>query len=334
MEFRTVVPLPAGETVVSPSHRLLLMGSCFSDHIGRLLQAHKFRVECNPWGTLYNPLSLLASLEEAASGKVYTVSDLYAWQGRWHSPMHHGSFSAEQPEEAVRHINRRLADVRALLPCLDYAFFTLGSAYYYKEKHSGRVVGNCHKRPERDFERCRMESPEAVREVLVRLVGLLRRFNPQVKVVFSVSPIRHVRDGFHANQVSKGLLLAALADDDDDPRLVDHRSVFYFPAYEIVMDELRDYRFYADDLVHPSTQAVAYLWECFARTYFDADTRAFVADWEAVAKGLGHRPSRPGSDEHRAFVRQILLKIEHLTAKYPFLDAENELTLCHTLLKS
>lgn len=330
MDFRTLVSLPVGQIQINHTHQLLLLGSCFADNIGSKLKENKFEVDLNPYGTLYNPISIAEALKEIKEGKVYTREDLYFYQGQWHSPMHHSVFSHEEAEVCLQRINTRIDEAREKLNRVDVAFITLGSSYYYIDKATGRVVGNCHKRPERDFERRRLKGTTEVKESLSRIVVLLEMFNPQVQVIFTVSPIRHLRDGLHANQVSKGLLLAAL----DEACLSDlGKRVFYFPAYEILMDELRDYRFYADDMAHPSSLAVEYVWTCFMRSYFDASTQQVIRTWQEIYRSLQHRPLRPGSDEHKLFLKQLVLKIERLKEKYPNLDVQKELELCRIQLK-
>lgn len=331
MNFRTEVGLPVGQIQIGYTHRLLLLGSCFADSIGSKLTENKFMVDVNPYGTLYNPISIAKALAEIEKGKVYVREDLYFYRGQWHSPMHHSVFSHEDPDVCLQRINERILKAREWLRQLDVAFITLGSSYYYTDRKSGLVVGNCHKRPDRDFIRKRMSDSDSLREVLKQIVATLTAFNPQVQVIFTVSPIRHLRDGLHANQVSKGLLLAAL---DEDNLSEFGNQVYYFPAYEILLDELRDYRFYADDMAHPSPLAVAYIWDCFVRSYLDASALSLLSEWQGVLRGLQHRPVRPASDEYKSFLKQLVLKIERLKEKYPNLDVQKELEVCRIQLKA
>lgn len=326
--FYTSVEMPAGLPRFSHRDRLLLMGSCFATNIGTRLLEAKFACDVNPYGVLYNPLSISAALREALAGKVYAEADLYEHGGLWHSPMHHGDFSAPTAAEALERINARLEAMRAELSRLDVLLLTWGTAWVYEEARTSRIVGNCHKLPERCFCRRRLPVEEMVDDY-TELLADLWKVNPGLKVVFTVSPIRHVRDGLHANQLSKAALLLAIASlEEKFPA-----AVCYFPAYEIVLDELRDYRFYADDMLHPSASAVNYIWECFCETYFTPKTRALISECRDIRQALEHRPFHPESPAYKSFLTQIVLRINRLTEKYPTLDFRKELKLCHTRLK-
>ena len=258
MNFQTSVELPAGMPSVSHADHILLMGSCFAENIGRQLMDAGFQLDLNPFGILYNPLSVSSALREIIRNKEYNKQDLFAYKDLWHSPMHHGSFSAFTPEETLHTINSRLHHAYKKLPELNWLMVTMGTAYVYKQKESGQVVANCHQLPESHFLRYRLSVEEIV-EDYTALITEMSALNPDLKWLFTVSPIRHIRDGMHANQLSKSTLLLAI---DRLQQLFPER-VFYFPSYEIILDELRDYRFYADDMLHPSPLAIRYLWERF-----------------------------------------------------------------------
>lgn len=325
--FYTSVEMPAGLPRFSHRDRLLLMGSCFATNIGTRLLEAKFACDVNPYGVLYNPLSISAALREALAGKVYAEADLYEHGGLWHSPMHHGDFSAPTAAEALERINARLEAMRAELSRLDVLLLTWGTAWVYEEARTSRIVGNCHKLPERCFCRRRLPVEEMVDDY-TELLADLWKVNPGLKVVFTVSPIRHVRDGLHANQLSKAtLLLAAERLEDAFPD-----RVYYFPAYELVLDELRDYRFYADDLAHPSDLAVRYVWERFTQWCLDPGALRLMAAHEDIRKALAHRPLHPESEGYKRFLEQTLLKMERLVGKYPYFDLQNERDICLTLL--
>ena len=267
------------------------------------------------------------ALREVVSGKTYVREDLYTHQGLWHSPMHHGDFSAPSMDEVLQRINRRLQQASGELDRLDFLLLTWGTAWVYEDRRTGLVVGNCHKMPEKAFLRRRLSVNEIVSDTLSLLSGLLAR-NNRLQVVLTVSPIRHVRDGLHANQLSKATLL--LAAEQVEAALPDR--VFYFPAYELLQDELRDYRFYADDLVHPSDLAVRYVWERFTQWCLSPETQRMMAGYEEIRKALAHKPIHPESDEYKRFLEQIVLKMERLNGKYPYFDLQNERETCLTLL--
>lgn len=327
MELQTPVTLPAGLPFISHADRLMLLGSCFATEIGTRLTEAKFNCDVNPFGVLYNPLSLSTALRRIVTGQPYGADELYQHNGLWHSPMHHGDFSAPDVTEALERINHRLTRAHHSLPQLTRLLLTFGTVWVYEDKESGRVVGNCHKLPERLFRRRLLTVDEVVSDYVSLLSGLLA-VCPQLKVLITISPIRHLRDGLHQNQLSKATLLLAT---ERVCSLFPDR-VSYFPAYEILLDELRDYRFYAPDMVHPSEVAVSYVWERFSQACFSAETRQLVATCQQLARDLSHRPLRPDSEVYKRFLGQIMLKIDQLTEKYPYLGFQNEKELCNTRL--
>lgn len=328
MNLITPVELPARLPRLRHTDHLLLLGSCFASHIGARLADAKFPCDVNPYGVLYNPLSISAALREIVQGKVYGAADLFFFRGCWHSPMHHGDFSSPSAAEALERINGRIACAHEQLSRLECLLLTFGTSWVYEQKQTGRIVGNCHKLPERDFTRRRLTVDEIVSDYTSLLSGLLAR-NAGLNVMLTVSPIRHVRDGMHANQLSKATLLLAA----DRLQAAFPDNVFYFPAYELVLDELRDYRFYAEDMVHPSDVAVQYVWERFASACFSDETRQIIAENEDIRRALAHKPFRPDSEEYKRFLGQFVLKIDRLNGKYPYLDFEKERELCHIRLK-
>ncbi len=327
MDFRTPVDLPKNLPAVSHADNVLLLGSCFAENMGVRMSASKFQVDINPFGVLYNPDSIASALWRLLDGTPFIASDLFLYRGLWHSFMHHGSFSDEQPEEALKKMNGRFLQTTEQLPHTNRLMLTWGTAYVYRHAESGQVVSNCHQLPERTFIRQRLSVEEIV-ESYIPLIEALLQCNSTMKVLLTVSPIRHLRDGLHTNQLSKSTLLLAA----DRLQTLFPETVFYFPSYEIMMDELRDYRFYADDMAHPSSLAVDYLWECFFKSLFTEATQTLIAEVQNIHRDLAHRPFRPESDAYKRFLAQIVLKIEQLNDKCPYLDFQKELALCRTPL--
>ncbi|WP_289226589.1 GSCFA domain-containing protein, partial [uncultured Bacteroides sp.] len=247
MNLRTPVELPAGLFRMKHADHLMLLGSCFAAEMGERLLNIKFRCNVNPYGVIYNPLSISVALREIEAGKSYGTEELFLFRELWHSPMHHGEFSSSDKEKVLENINTRLREAHAAFSQLDYLLLTFGTAWVYESKESGRVVSNCHKQPEAKFTRRKLSVDEIVFDYRNLLSDVLVR-NPKLKVLFTVSPIRHVRDGLHANNLSKATLLLAV----EQLQTLFPEHAFYFPAYELLLDELRDYRFYADDMAHPS----------------------------------------------------------------------------------
>lgn len=269
MQFSTPVNIPLAGFCIEPCERMLFVGSCFADNIGQRFVADKFRAVVNPDGVMYNPASILHTVDRY-------VDRLEAE-------------NAEAPRTAV---------------------FTLGTNHVYILNETGEIVDNCRKRPQRLFTERELTVDECA-EYLCRAIGRLRSVNPDVRVVLTVSPIRYAKYGFHGSQLSKAVLLLAA-----DKVVREHDMVEYFPAYEIVNDELRDYRFYREDMLHPSDQAVEYIWQRFGDTYFSEHTRSFLEEWRPVKAALGHRPFNADSEEHKEFLRKTMAKADALKAKY------------------
>lgn len=254
MEFRTKIDISRGGATIEPESRLLFVGSCFAENIGRRLRDNALRCQVNPYGTMYNPASIMHSVERA-------ISDGLLNDG------------------------------------VDVAVFTLGTSHVYILKETNEIVDNCQKRPQRLFREEELSIEECA-EYICKAVALLREINPEVKIVLTVSPIRYRKYGFHESQLSKATLLLAAA------KVAKMNGAEYFPAYEIMNDELRDYRFYAPDMIHPSEQAVDYIYERFSDAFFSENTRRMIAEWAPIKSALNHRPFNPDSEEYKAFLRK------------------------------
>lgn len=285
-----------------------MCGSCFADNMASRLERYRFRVVSNPFGVLYNPFSIADMLESLAAGRRFAAEDLDCDGELWFSYRHHGSFSGTDPQEVLRRIGRAAdAGGRALREA-DTVVLTLGTAWVYELARDGGVVANCHKQPARLFRRRLLE----VGEIEERLSELMTGCLAGKRVVLTVSPIRHMGDGAVENSVGKASLLVAVH------RLAKRfADVLYFPAYEIMNDDLREYRFYAPDMVHPSPQAVDYIWERFAGAAFSDGTRRLMAEIDAVAAAAAHRPQNPDSEAHRRFKASMRLRVERLAAELP-----------------
>ena len=278
MELMTRIDIPASEWKIAAGEKVLLVGSCFADEIGEKMVRGGFEAMVNPFGTLYNPASIAASLLRSISEKEYTADSVELIQsesdGMWHSWMHHSSFSSLDVATLVERINGTTHCVADFLREADVLIVTMGTAIIYRLKETGMLVANCHKQLDSLFF-CFFFNSYDIVDQWEMLLQLLESVNPKLKVIFTVSPIRHKRDGYHVNQVSKGILLQGV--DEIVNGKSSNSQCFYFPSYEIMMDELRDYRFYADDMIHPSEKAVEYIWQRFQDTYFDNKTKDAVA---------------------------------------------------------
>lgn len=304
---------------------LFLVGSCFTENMGEKLKRYKFRVLENPHGILFNPVSVAEAMTDYVEKRVYTEADLFTLNGGWHSWKHHSRYSALSSEESLQKINQSISFAHDFLKEAKVVMITLGSAWTYTltdkaiNGNKGSVAANNHKAPSDWFNRRLMTSEE----VLQRLDNLMHRlflFNPALRIVFTISPVRHLREGVVENNRSKAVLIQAVH------HLVDKFDrLYYFPAYELVIDDLRDYRFYAEDLVHPNYQATEYVWEKFTGACLDPATRELISQLHAISLACRHKPFNPQSGPHREFLASFYEKTLALRDKYPFLDLEKEL---------
>lgn len=328
MEFRTKVVIPKATFPITYQDRILLLGSCFAENIGEILQQNKFTVDINPFGILYNPSSIASCLKRLLHPEHFSKQDLFLHEGVYHSFSHHSRFSSYNKEEALKNINERLYRTSGFLNQTLWFIITFGTSYVYRLKEDGKVVSNCHKLPDKIFQRERLSVSVIIEEWKQLLLSLWEHY-PDVRILFTVSPIRHWKDGAHANQLSKSTLLLAIDE------LMKHypERVIYFPAYEIIMDELRDYRFYAEDMLHPSSLAVRYIWERFEESLLSPETRSLMKEWEQIRKAIQHKPFQPESKSHQDFLMQTLLKAEQLKEKFPYFDLMEEIAVLRSKLK-
>ena len=328
MEFSTPTSLPNYQVKANYNDKILLLGSCFVENIGKKLDESKFHVCINPFGTLYNPSSVASSIQTLLDEKIYKPTDLFKHGGCFHSFDHHSRFSSVDEEDCLRLINRQKSIASDYITNAKFLFVTFGSAYIYRLKENNRIVANCHKLPDRQFIR-ELLTVEGITELWSELIQKLRMINPDLRILFTVSPIRHLKDGAHGNQISKATLILAVQ------QLMERHpeSADYFPAYEIMLDELRDYRFYAEDMVHPSNQAIQYIWNQFVSCFMTSDTKEIMHQWEEIQKAMNHKPFQPESEAYQKFILQTMLKIEQITKKIPSFDTQNELKALKSKLK-
>lgn len=318
MNFRLTFPVAPLEPSIQYSDKLLLSGSCFAEEIGTLLQQHKFNALMNPNGILFNPLSIAQSMQSYLDGKQYTQKELFLHEDLWHSWDHHSRFSATSPEEALDNINQSQAAASQRLKEADWLIITLGSAHVYQLKENNRLVANCHKVPDASFFK-RLLTADEIIAALDNMMHRLFFTNRKVNILFTVSPVRYVRDGVVENNLSKAILLQAVH------HLVNKFDrLFYFPTYELVMDDLRDYRFYKEDLVHPNELAIRYVWDHFIAACLDTDGQQLLTQVKDILRARQHRPFNPETPQHRQFLAAYAKKVQALTVAHPYLDMKEE----------
>ena len=318
MNFRTLLPLEKSKIDISHSSPLLCVGSCFAENIGQRLENSKFPTFINPFGIAYNPISIAECLSQLIENQLFTTEDIFQQGEFWHSFAHHGHFSKMSPEETLEGINSQLLTARAFFKTTKKIIITLGSANVFIYKKTGKIVANCHKVPNSEFEKKRLDL-EGITATIENVLTSLKIKNPELEVILSVSPIRHLREGIMENQRSKATLI--LASEQLCKRL---DFVHYFPAYEIMMDDLRDYRFYGTDMTHPTPQAVDYIWDFFQKTYFSDNTQILTERIERIVSASLHRPFHTQSTDYQNFVKNTLSKIDILESEFPSLNFVKE----------
>lgn len=303
--FRTVVTPDKPFFQITHSDRLVSIGSCFSENIGKKFQENKFSININPFGQQYNPYSIANAINRLLEPMPYTAKDLVYHDELYHSYDHHGSFSRGTAEETFQVINSNLETASKALKEADVLFLTFGTAHVFELKEEKKIVSNCHKLSGTRFEK-RMMRPDEIILTLSNALNQLKKVNSKVQIICTVSPVRYFAFGHYENTVSKAHLFTAVNE------LIDEFQLYYFPAYELVMDDLRDYRFFAEDMLHPNYQATNYVWESFSKTYFDKKTAALISEIEEIAAAAKHRPRNAKSDAHKNFTEKYLAKIEAL----------------------
>ena len=321
MIFFSHIEIPKSSIKISYHDPVMLFGSCFAENIGNKFIAYKFQTDLNPFGILYNPESIALSIRHLMENKRWESEELILHDGFYHSFSHHSSFSDISKEVCLRKINERLTISAVNLQKTSKLFITWGTAYVYRLKETGQVVANCHKLPAELFIRERLSIPQIV-EKWNALLACLFEMNKELTLFFTVSPVRYWQDGVHENQLSKSMLLLAV----EQLQARFPERIVYFPAYELMMDELRDYRFYAEDFCHPSDTAIQYIWERITETYMNEQTKQLMIEVDQIKKALNHRPFNQQSESYKQFISQTLLKIEQLSEKMPYICFKNEIS--------
>ncbi len=308
MEFRTKVPITPQEPKIGYSSKVLLLGSCFVENIGKKLDYFKFPNLLNPFGILFHPAAIHNFLKRVKSQHTFTEADIFYHNEAWHSYEAHSDLNSVEKQEILNKLNAAVQETADFLRSATHVIITPGTAWGYRLKESGEMVANCHKVPQSNFSKEITEAQNALFET----AAIVKELNPEAQVIFTVSPVRHLKDGFVENQLSKAKLITAI---QEIVASEDHCA--YFPSYEIMMDELRDYRFYAEDMVHPNQVAVDYIWEKFQEAWIASEASEVMKKIDTIKKGLSHRPFNEASEAHQKFRRDLQQKIEKLEKEYP-----------------
>jgi len=318
MKFRTEIDAGAGKHEISYSSPVMLIGSCFATEMGHFFTSGKMDVMINPFGVLYNPDSVAGGLELIIKGRKILEEDLHFFDNKYLSFYHGTGFSLPDKDKMLERLNSELETARVFLKRSRFLFITFGTARVYKWKESGKSVSNCHKIPESEFTR-ELLSVDHIKDSWTGLIEKLRTFSKNLQIVFTVSPVRHWKDGAHGNQISKSVLILAI-----DELMKANPDLDYFPSYELLLDDLRDYRFYKEDMLHPSSEAVKYIWEKFQDTYFSASTRRSYEEIYKIVNACSHRLMSDNPVEIKKFCNNMLNRIKTLENKYKFLSFSSE----------
>ena len=316
--FRTVLPIEKANFSIDYQSCILCIGSCFTENIGQLLHQYKFSILLNPFGILYNPISIKKNLEFLLSKDVFKREDLFFNNELWHSFDYHGSFSHPNQKEILAHINTTLINARQFLQKTNRLILTFGTANVFIKKSTGKVVANCHKVSNTEFTKQRLSINKIVSE-LFPVLKQLKKLNPCLEIIFTVSPVRHIKDGLLENKRSKATLLLAIEG-------LTEKLPFthYFPAYELVVDDLRDYRFFEKDMVHPNESAIQYIWEKFQQKYFSSKTALIIEKIKKIVIASQHRPYHSQISTHQKFVNKQLEKIDEVERAFSNIQMTTE----------
>ena len=316
MILQTAVPLKEAEDRIDYNSRLLVLGSCFANNIGGKLAYYKFRTLQNPFGILFHPLAIENMIWKAIDQYEYSEKDIFQLNGRWHCFDAHSDLSSGSKEELLKRLNDALSITFSYLKEASHIIITLGTAWVYQHEKRNLIVANCHKVPQKEFDK-RLLTVDGISAGLQGMVQKIETINQRAGIVFTISPVRHLKDGFVENQRSKSHLITALHGLLCSPLM--HNRGHYFPSYEIMMDELRDYRFYANDMLHPNDLGVTYIWEKFKRVWIAQGAWPTMEKVATMQSGLDHRSFNPESLKHQEFLKALDQKIAYLQKEFPFM---------------
>ncbi|CAA0246114.1 conserved hypothetical protein [Tenacibaculum maritimum] len=315
MIFHTPIPLKKQSTHEINHHAtLLLLGSCFSENIGKKLNYFKFQSLINPLGILFHPKAIENLIINATLHKKYTEKDIFLHNEHWHCYDAHSSLSANNKADLLNNLNNGLLHTATQIKAASHIIITLGTSWVYRHLNTNTIVANCHKVPQKKFSK-EILTIEEITTSLHTIITHITSINPKSSILFTLSPIRHLKDGFIENQRSKAHLLTAIHNS-----IHNQKNCYYFPSYEIMMDELRDYRFYKEDMIHPNNTAINHIWEKFSATWISEESKKIMQQIDAIQKGLAHRPFNPKSEQHQQFLKKLYKKKETLQQAFPFIQ--------------
>ncbi len=314
MKFHLTFPIPAFEHKIKYAHKLLFVGSCFAENIGKTMQHYKFNVKINPNGVLFNPSSIAVSIRSSIENKTIQENKLFFANECWNSWEHHSRFSNTDKQACLTTINNSISSAHDFIKQTEWLFITFGTAFVYKRNSTGELIGNCHKMSQKEFTKQLLSTSEIVTDYKL-LIQQLKALNNKLKIIFTVSPVRYIGDGIIENNLSKSHLIAAAHE-----IIQQNDNSSYFPAYELLMDDLRDYRFYKSDLIHPNEQAITYIFKKLMDTAFEEDTKQLFEKIKEIITAGMHRPFNSNTEGFRKFKAAYIERCNQLQKQYSFLD--------------
>ena len=312
MNLQTKIPLSKqSNNLIDYNSKLLLIGSCFVENIGKKLGYFKFQNVVNPFGILFHPKAIEAFITNAINEKEYYERDIFFYNEFWHCFDAHSKLSNTSKNALLEELNKQMHFTSKQINDATHIIITLGTSWVYRFIKDDKIVANCHKLPQKKFLKELLSVDEVVNSLQAILV-LLKQVNPKVSIIFTVSPIRHIKDGFVENNLSKSHLISGIH------QVINEReNIYYFPSYEIMMDELRDYRFYAEDMIHPNNTAINYIWERFQLVWVSQEAKTIMNEVDSIQKGLLHKPFNPNTEQHQQFLQNLKEKQEKITSQFP-----------------
>lgn len=312
MQFRTQIPISKSNAPIDYNSKLLSVGSCFAENMATKFDYFKFQNQTNPFGIIFNPVSIQNLFRRVCEQKLFEEKDVFFHNERWHCFDVHSDLSNSDREELLETLNKTITDTHKWLKETTHLIITYGTSWIYKYIQSDQIVANCHKVPQKQFTK-ELLNIEIIKKSIQNTIVLIQNLNPDINFIFTVSPVRHIKDGFVENQLSKSHLFTALHKTINDQR----STINYFSSYEIMMDELRDYRFYAEDMLHPNQIAIDYIWKLFSESYISETSFSIMKEVDEIQKSLRHRSFNPDSEQHKKFLEKLQQKIKLLNKKSP-----------------
>ncbi len=315
MQFRTQIPLSKSNNPIDYNSKVLSLGSCFAENMAEKFDYFKFQNETNPFGIIFNPVSIEKLFNRICKLELFGEKDVFFHNERWHSFEAHSDLSNSDRQELLETLNKAVTETNKKIQEATHLIITYGTSWIYRNIESDEIVANCHKVPQKQFSK-ELLSVEVIQKSIQNIIDLIQTLNPNINFIFTISPVRHIKDGFVENQLSKSHLFTALHQvlKTHNSKLITHN---YFPSYEIMMDELRDYRFYADDMLHPNQIAIDYIWKLFSENYIAESSISTMNEVDEIQKSLRHRSFNPESEQHQKFLANLQKKINLLGEKLP-----------------